>query len=137
MPNSINIYDLNESQELAVEALEDGYDTLVLVGPVRQGKTAVACHCMFWEAIENREMDIGNGEYIVAGPTSSGVIRNTVGYFEDLCDTFDEPFRLKSGGSSPTMEIGGCLFHIFGGENKRSYTRVKGATIHSLSLIHI
>ena len=59
------------------------------------------------------------------------MVRNTEDYVRDTCEHYGLSYKLN-GGLQPHYDIGGfASIYILGGDNVRSYTKARGATIHS------
>ena len=102
------------------------------IAPVRQGKTAAMCIGLVERAAYNYAAGIGNHQYILGGATHESVRRNTLTYMEDICENYGIPFAYKE---SSYYDLGGfAKVFLFGGDNARSFQKVRGSTIESAFL---
>ena len=131
----INVKELTPTGKEFRKALRSGeLDTLCWVGPIRSGKTVSIISSLVELALRNAQNDIGNHQYIIAAPTLGSIDRNITDPFEEVCNWYQVPCKII-GGKSASYEITyrkkSIKFLLFGGDNKRSYTKVRGSTVHS------
>lgn len=118
--------------QLAQAMADDDVTNVFWVGPIRSGKTAGMAIAAVEMALTNAALDRGNHRYILAGQTVGAVRRNTADYFEDVCKHYGLRFREGRGEDSPVYKIGDFAeFYLFGGDNARSYAKVRGMTVTS------
>ena len=109
-----------------------GDDRLIIwIGAVRSGKSTGAAEAMLRIAIENKIRGLGNGQYIVAGQTTSSFFRNCEKYLREFSHMAGLSFRSIGGSMQGYVIDGDMQFYLFGGNNKRSYLPVRGVTVHS------
>ena len=122
--------DLLPSQLKAVNhMMNDDVRMLIWIAPTGVGKTYGICDAWVELAMYNAMHGYGNNKYAVAGVSASAVRRNVTEGLEDACRAFGIPFR-DVGGPDGYFDIGGfAKFYIFGADNRKSYTKLRGLNL--------
>ena len=83
-------------------------------------------------ALLNYRLQVGNNEYILGGATAGSFDRNNGGYLSECASFYGARLQYRGGDKRGYALYQGkdqiAWFHLFGGNNQRSYFPVRGAT---------
>ena len=129
--NLLKLDDLTPGQQDLINLLvRGGHKLIIWTGSVRQGKTAGADMGMIGQSLRDHYYGIGNGIYILGGPTITSVVRNQRAYYQDICYQMGVHFKHVSGKDN-YFEVGNAIFYIFGGDNEGAQGKLVGLTATS------
>ena len=125
--NLLDLTDLTPQQQEFINKLQEGdFHTIVWIGATGSGKTAGICTGLVQWAMYNYAMGVGNGKYIIGGPSIGQVEQNSLDYFEDIAGQLGLSFS-QARGRATEYTLGNIIkFRLVGGDNKRSWRRAMG-----------
>lgn len=137
----LDLLDLTASQKRFRAALRDpDVRNIIWVGARGSGKTSGVCFGLTALGLENLYAEDGNHRYAMVGVSATAMVRNCRDYFADVSSQLGVTYR-ESLGQAPVFRVEGAEYHIFGGDNVRSRTRIQGFPVHTVwvdeaSLVH-
>lgn len=112
---------LTNIQKKAIKLLNRSPNPVIWAGAIRSGKTTGGIHALLFRSVTHPPTD-----YIIAGRTSTTVLRNVVLPMRRLADDFGLKPRLRRGENY--MEVGDCCFYYFGANTENAQDVVQGMT---------
>ena len=114
-------------QRKLLRALDEGHTNIVLVAPVRSGKSLGCAQAQLHEVIQYPD-----DNHAICGVSHGSIRRNIEGYFRELASLYGLSFKSVHG-DDPHYLIGGrTKVYLFGGDNVRSQTKIQGLTARSI-----
>ena len=124
----LDLTNLTPGQERVVKAILQGsHKRVAWIGSARSGKGVGAVLAMVLLSQQHARAGVGNGEYILAAQTQGAFERNSMGYFRDVAAQLGLKCVARRG-RTYYLEVGGAIFHVFGGAKAGDEVPVTGIT---------